>query len=84
MNEQNDSKAAELLETYRWTCPICRETSAGASTEKTPRERAVNALLSHIRVLDGEGHGPAHQLPEELDRETLDQHVRTDVDVERR
>lgn len=60
--------------TYRWCCPIC-ESAQFAVYDTADTYRAVNALRTHIRSTDGDGHGPVHELPTDLDQERLDEYV---------
>lgn len=65
---------------FTWVCPIC----GASATRIAPSERADavarNALRSHVRVSTGDGHGPAHGYPPELDPDAIDASVElTDV-----
>ncbi len=60
--------------TYRWECPICGTTRV-AVYDATDGFRARNALRTHIRATDGCGHGPVHELPADLDEETLADYI---------
>ena len=79
MADQKGSGGTISQMTYRWRCPICQNTNNGIATKMTPRKQAINALTSHIRIIDGEGHGPADQWPDRLNREALTQCVEADV-----
>jgi len=56
--------------TYQWRCPICGTTRFGVYAT-SDGFRALNALRTHIRSTDGCGHGPIHELPDDLDCEEL-------------
>lgn len=60
--------------TYRWRCPICGIARLGVY-DTADGFRAVNALRTHIQSTDEDGHGPVHQLPADLDSETLSEYV---------
>jgi hypothetical protein len=60
---------------YRYTCPICGSNRLGCVSDESPVDRAVTALQSHIRVIDGGGHGPKHELPARWTRDALEAQV---------
>ena len=82
MSERKDDKVSRSQKAYRWTCPICRETNLGFATKKAPRDAAISALRSHVRVHDGDDHGSEHELPDGLDLETFVQYGEIDVESE--
>lgn len=64
--------------TYEWQCPLCGETGIGLSHGRgTPvADEAENALVTHVRGTDGDGHGKADELPAGFDPEALADNVR--------
>ena len=82
MTRKNGDEITRLQDSYRWECPICEETNLGFAAEKTSREAALNALKSHVRAVDGDGHGPENRLPRDLDPEALHRTVRVDDESE--
>ena len=64
------SQSTTETRTYRWECPICGMSRLGVYAA-ADGYRALNALRTHIRSTDGCGHGSTHELPADLDSETL-------------
>lgn len=56
---------------YKWTCPICDATQISPSDADRPIEKAFQALKSHIRAANGDGHGPQYSLPRDFTRSEL-------------
>jgi hypothetical protein len=79
MSEPKDADPIRSQQAYRWTCPICQETNRGFATEKDPRDAAMSALRSHVRIHDGDDHGSEHELPDGLDLEAFVQYGEIDV-----
>ena len=75
MSEPKKTESAESQKAYRWTCPVCQEANFGFATEKGARDAAKSALLSHLRIENGDGHGREHERPDGLDRDTILRHV---------
>ena len=70
----------EHVPAYRWTCPICSETTLGLPTMDGVgvEEQAANALTSHVRTSVGDGHGPEGGFPPGFDRDVAVEHVGLD------
>jgi hypothetical protein len=71
MSDESGSSRGRDESTYRWICPICRATNIGVAGRKNAPQSAVDALRSHIRTSDGDGHGRKYELPGDIERESL-------------
>ena len=56
---------------YRWVCPVCDDSNIGFSNQNDPTKRAVEALQSHIRICEGDGHGQEYEIPDKWSSEAL-------------
>ena len=75
IQENIRGKSSADLNAYRWTCPICGSSNVGYPGGRDPNFSALAALQSHIRTVDGDGHGPQYELPDQWSRDELDTHV---------
>lgn len=65
---------------FTWACPICDASATRLAAAERAESVALNALRSHVRVSTGDGHGPRHAYPTDLDPDALDAYVElTDV-----
>lgn len=60
---------------YRTDCPICGASSLHLEEPGARGSSAVDYLRAHVRSTPGDGHGPEHALPDDLDEEVLEDHV---------
>lgn len=56
----------------RWVCPICGASAMRLAPGGRAESVALNALRSHVRVSTGNGHGPSHAYPADVDPDALD------------
>jgi hypothetical protein len=62
-------------ERFRWECPYCGNSRITRWESGTGMEHAKAALLLHVLLSEGDGHGPRNEYPEGFDREGLVDYV---------
>jgi len=70
-DEPTDDTAPSSSESrlYRWTCPYCDKFGIQRASPADIERYVVNAVRSHVRSTDGDGHGPRRDFPPDEDVE---------------